>query len=42
MLNIETRIERLLDQLNNSALTVGEIERLEKKIEFLRSLEQQS
>lgn len=37
IVDIDTRIERLLDQMENAALSVPEIEKIERKIEFLRS-----
>lgn len=36
--SIEERIETLLDRLDNSTLTGAEIELIQKKIEFLNSL----
>lgn len=39
-LNLETRINELLDQLENPNLKSYEIQAVQSKIEFLRSLEE--
>lgn len=38
MLEIEARVKRLLDQLENPNLSVTEIDRIKSKIEFLVGL----
>ena len=39
-MNVEARIERLLDQLENSNLTQVEIDKIKSKVAILQSLEQ--
>jgi len=36
--SIDARVERLLDQLENPNLSDQEVERIQKKIEFLQGL----
>lgn len=40
MASNEDRIEKLLDQLENPHLNAVEIERIQKKIEFIKSLDE--
>lgn len=41
MPTIDERIERLLDQLENSSLTTSQVEMIERKIRFLQQLKQE-
>jgi hypothetical protein len=40
--DVDTRISRLLDQLERPGLTESEIQRIEDKIRFLRSIKEPS
>jgi hypothetical protein len=41
-LNTEERIERLLDQLEDPALSDDEVEKIKQKVNYLRSLDEES